>query len=173
MTLTQELDAGRGLIRRASPTRNTIESAAWASILRCLNAATRNSPKIAEARRRDIETMVAVFGGDLPWASTPASQTDWRRVYRLCGRWLACGLWDVILVRLVEAGLTDDWPTRSERYGAPVFDSVGVRRRGFFHIVTLRQAAIYRERVAAKKAIVQDFPLLRIYAAAESKATFD
>ena len=57
--------------------------------------------------RRVLYAIFWISRTGAPWRDLPAELSNWNSVHRQCRRWMASGLWDVMLQALAEGGGDD------------------------------------------------------------------
>lgn len=90
-------------------------------------------------------TYVSIIADQLQSDGFWTSAALGRSAYQATRYWTRTGKWDLILVALHFAGRTASWPPASTRWGNEPFNRLGYPNTGFFSIVTLGQAAKYRQ----------------------------
>ena len=81
----------------------------WAVLEGLLPSERGRKSRPAHDNRRFLNGMLHVLRIGCPWRDMHERYGKWNSVYVRLRRWAEQGVWDAILVTLVELGLTDDW----------------------------------------------------------------
>lgn len=90
-------------------TRGDLTDEEWNVIERLLPPERGRPGRPAHNNRRFLNGMLHVLRAGCPWQDMHGRYGKWNSVYVRFRRWAEQGVWDTILVALVEVGLTDDW----------------------------------------------------------------
>jgi len=89
--------------------RGDLTDEEWAVLEGLLPSERGRKARPAHDNRRFLNGMLHVLRVGCPWRDMHERYGKWNSVYVRFRRWAEQGVWDAMLVTLVEFGLTDDW----------------------------------------------------------------
>jgi transposase len=125
-----------------SDARGDLSDEEWLRIEPLLPSRWDRKERPSHDNRLVLNGMLHVLRTGCPWRDMHERYGKWNSIYVRFRRWNEQGLWDALLERLVELGLTDDWQHVAGSTGS----QPATARGGLARTLLIERAAILRQK---------------------------